>query len=259
MGEQPRSAPGRPGRGASRLQPAKVTDFEDEDLPADDDLDRRLGDTEMLLRLQLSGYADVEWLPVSAEFARYGYNVLTGWIYTGEIFDQVYAATARRLRRPDVAFAEADVVTLVSDTVVAALDTFLERVLKQNRWDPNRGASLKTFFVGQCKFQFPNALRSWERARARDGQVLLFDDPERVSRLFGTHVSADDALIRHEESLEMLERLSTDKARLAAAMYAIGYSHVEIAEQLGLRNEKSVENLLGHQRRRLGKHEGEAG
>ncbi|MDQ1684133.1 MAG: hypothetical protein QOC82_870 [Frankiaceae bacterium] len=258
MGEQARRVPGGPGRSGSRLQPAKRADFEEEDLPADEALDRRLGDAEMLFRLQLSGYADEEWLPVASEFARYGYNVLTGWMYTGEIFEEVREATGRSLQRPDVAFVEADVVTLVSDTVVAALAAFLQRVLKKNKWDPTRGASLKTFFIGQCKFQFPNALRSWERARQRDRNILLFEDPGQVSRLFGTTAPADGALLRHEESLELLERLSTDKARLAAAMYAVGYSHAEIAANLGLRNDKSVQNMLGHQRRRIA-NEGEVG
>jgi DNA-directed RNA polymerase specialized sigma24 family protein len=50
-----------------------------------------------------------------------------------------------------------------------------------------------------------------------------------------------------------LELLSTDTARQAVQLHSIGYSYAEIAVQLGLPDQKAVENLVGYQRRRLAK------
>lgn len=56
-----------------------------------------LGARELLLRLQLSSYAPREWLPVAAEFARYGLGMLEPWIGSGRIFGKVFDRTGFRL------------------------------------------------------------------------------------------------------------------------------------------------------------------
>ncbi len=238
--------------GSARIQPpVDVGRDEDDDLPADEVLDRQLGDAELLLELQLSRYAPDKWMPVANEFARYGYNVIAGWIRTGEVFGQVARATGHQLRRPDRPLDDDAIVTLTTDTVVAALDAFLVNVLMKNKWNLAGGASLKTFFIGQCKFQFRNVYRSWYRAEHRLRKLHLIDDVHRFEAVTGQSVEADAPLMLHETALAALGAVSTDRARLAMAMHSIGYSHAEIADELGVSNAKSVENLIGHQRRRL--------
>ena len=61
----------------------------------------------------------------------------------------------------------------------------------------------------------------------------------------------DFLVIRDDEIAEALGLLTTDAARTAFTMNVAGYSHAQIAEELGLTGEKAVENLLGHQRRRI--------
>lgn len=237
-----------------RVQPAAGADAdEDGPLPADERLDRMLGDQDLLFRLQLSKYAAEEWGPAAAEFARYGLDVIKGWLYTGAIFTKVYEKTKRRLRRPDDRFDEDSVETLATDTVVAALDAFLERVLKRNRWDPNKGASLKTFFIGQCCFQFSNAYRSWYRSEQRLRRIHLVDDDVLRWLQTSTARGADAGLVQRSDAIAALELLSTDSAREAVRLASIGYSYAEIAKELELADEKAVENLIGYQRRRLTK------
>ena len=253
MRERADAAPGSPGsHSRTRIQPGNESDSDDDDLPPDERLDRLLGDADLLLRLQLSGYAESEWAPVAAEFGRYGFNVIMGWLYNGQIFDKVHEKTQRHLRRPEERFDEDAVSTLATDTVIAALDAFLERVLKTNTWNPNRGASLKTFFIGQCCFQFSNVYRSWYRAEKRlrkthlVGDVTLLDMAKNASR------GADVPLLQHTTAMETLGKLSTDKARLAVMLHSIGYTQAEIAVEIGVADEKAVENLVGYQRRRMG-------
>jgi len=252
MREHRDGSPAGTGRGSrTRIQPSAATDSEDEELPADERLDRMLGDQDLLLKLQLSGYAPKYWNPAAAEFARYGHNVLTGWLYTNQIFTEVYKKTQRDLQRPDNRFDEDAVQTLATDTVVAALVAFLENVLKQKKWDPAKGATLKTFFIGQCCFQFSNAYRSWWRNEKRVRRTHEASDRLHNDKMSSDFPAADTTIIREAAAKEALDLLSTDVARRAFVMFNMGYSHAEIADELELADHKAVENLIGHQRRRI--------
>ena len=249
MGERSTASPDPSGGDGLHIQPPVGPDFEDEELPADERLDRLLADSDLLYRLQLSGYAPAEWRRPAEEFGRYGYNVFTGWIFNGKVWAKVREKTGWNLQRPSRPFTEEDVYTLAGDTVVASLDSFLERVLKRNKWSPHGGASLKSYFVGQGCFQFPNALRSWRRQQERFSEEQTVADP--TTYLLGTAASAEAPLIDHQNAVEALRALSTDKAREALALQWAGYSFAEIAERLGEPDEKTVENIIGYQRRRL--------
>lgn len=260
MIERDRPATRVSGRRRAHLQPQDLDPADDRDhldegdpfdllLPADERLDRMLGDEELLQRLQWSGYADAVWSPVAAEFARYGLGVISGWVRSGLIFTRVWEKTRNELRRPDGPFDDDAVNTLTTDTVVAALGTFLETVLKTNRWDPRRGASLKTFFIGQCCFRFSNAYRSWYRSQNRLRRVELVE-PHRLQPTTA-QPAVDHAVLTSAAAHDALKLLSTDVAKDVARLTAVGYSQSEIADQLGLQDEKAVENILGYQRRRL--------
>lgn len=253
MRKRAEHGPGTSGVGSTRVQPENSLDLDDEDLPADEALDRKLGDADLLLELQLAGYVSDKWNPVANEFARYGYNIVTGWLRTGAIFEQVARATGTRLKRPDDRLDDDAVATLTTDTVVAALDAFLNEVLKKHRWDPSGGASLKTYFIGQCKFQFRNVYKKWYRAEHRLRRFRLVPDTRLLEDASTQPDSPDAGIIRHEDAAAALQALSTDKARRALALFSLGYSHAEIAIEIGAADEKSVENLIGHQRRRLNK------
>lgn len=160
-------------RPSEPLQPGFECDVED--LLDDEYLDRLLGDANLLYRLQLSGYAAEEWRRPSEEFGRYGYDVLVGWMFTGRIWHEVFKKTGRHPRRPEVPFDEDTIRQLCADIVINGLEAFLENDLKRNRWDPERGASLKTYFVGQCCFQFENVLRSHYRRLKRNREDLVSD------------------------------------------------------------------------------------
>lgn len=229
----------------AHIQPGE--DSAGDDLPPDERLDRLLGDADLLYRLQLSGYAPSEWRRPSEEFARYGFDVIAGWLFTGRIWNEVYKKTGRHPRRPEEPFDKDTVDTLASDTVVAALRAFLEKVLKANQWDPQRGALLKTYFVGQCCFQFSNVLRNHYR-QVRRNREDPHADPTRTLR--EVRPGPDSTLLENERLVELLGTVSSDRARDAFALQAAGYSEEEIAELLGASGAKAVENMLGYQRRK---------
>ncbi len=45
--------------------------------------------------------------------------------------------------------------------MAVALNKFRDTVLRRHRWDSTRGATIKTYFIGQCLIHFSNIYRSW--------------------------------------------------------------------------------------------------
>lgn len=220
-------------------------------MPADARLDRLLGDRDLLLRLQLSGYSGVEWDRVASEFCRYGLGVLEPWTGTGKVFARVAARTGYRLAAPPDGALDDDAANeIASEVVVRALHSFLEDVLKKNRWDPSGGASLKTFFIGKCLWEFPNVYKQWWRRTRRWAAVVLDGDATTIERRAGIAPAPDEAMIRAEAARDVLAAVTKESARAAFALQDMGYSLDEVAAELGLADSKTVENLLGYQRRR---------
>lgn len=67
-------------------------------------------------------------------------------------------------------------VSVVGDAIIA----FQRDVLPNGKWRPGGGASLSTFFIGQCLFRYGNAVQQWQREdrRNREGPA----DPADGSR-----------------------------------------------------------------------------
>lgn len=95
-GAQTPASPGPPGRprpAPSRLQPAVaaarvparwLAPFATTGSAAD--LARLEGDRDLLLRLQLAGFAGEEWAFVEEALARYGFQVMRAWVVSGDVF-----------------------------------------------------------------------------------------------------------------------------------------------------------------------------
>lgn len=234
--------------------------FADEDRLVDDDrhpdgdrLDRMLGDADLMMRLQLTSYAPEVWKPVAEEFARYGLVVIRSWIRRGLIFGYVKKATGFGLPAPpDRAFADRDTVNdLASSTVVNALGAFLEIALKKKNWDSSKGASLKTYFIGQCKIQFSNVYREWLRTQRRRAPEESLNRLVDRNVLAPAHNDVEDQFDRDAEIDEALGMIESAQAQIAFMYQAEGYSYATIAEWLELKDAKAVDNLLYRWKRRI--------
>jgi DNA-directed RNA polymerase specialized sigma24 family protein len=219
-------------------------------------LERLLADRDLVTRLEYSGYAEAEWEQVATEFARYGLSVIQSWITKGTIFGKLREKRLGGLpEAPAEWFDPVAVSDLATDTVVAALGWFKDNVLIKHQWNPERpggAASLKTFFVGQCLFQFRSVYRQWHREESSRRRHVIAAKPEDPEFLHRPGVErADRAILAHEEATQALAQINGDHARQAFVMDAAGMTHAEIAAELQLPDEKAVENVLCWQRRRL--------
>jgi hypothetical protein len=128
-------------------------------------LDRLLADRDLVERLAAAGYVGREWDYVAAELIKYGYAVLIAWMRSGVIWRRLADKNIAGLPAPPPwEWNEETWNDLAGATLVIAVEKFRDTVLASGRWKPDGGASLKTFFIGQCLFRFPNPYRSWHTA-----------------------------------------------------------------------------------------------
>ena len=238
------------------LEPVAVTQIDgwllDADVDLEDDRLQRLGgDEELLLTLQLGGFAKRDWEPVAQELARYGLAVITSWIRSRTIFTKVKQRTGYGLPVLDGWPTDTSVVSdIATDTVVAGLSHFRDHVLMANRWDSSKGASIRTFFIGLCLFKFANCYRkAYEAERTRRATELLTDDDTLAEP---TTRGIESLVVTSIEAREAMASVTTARARLALMLHSQGYKYEEIATRLGVAGgAKKVENMISYQRRIL--------
>ena len=197
--------------------------------------DRLAADAELVTRLMFAGYSGHEWEVVAGRLAAYGVRVMTAWILDGTIVRRCKAKGWHvgwddRCTHPEVA---QDLARMV---VAVALRRFRDDVLIPHLWDPQRGASLSTFFVGQSLLRWQNEYKTWWREQRRYdlGSRILAESPSQpVPDVAGRVV--DGAVVA--DALEHAD----DLTRRIVLLRAAEYTWDEIAELTG----SSVSKLRG--------------
>ncbi len=260
MDQAPRPAQGTPGDGA-HLEPDETANVEDWLTDAEFDqktaeLAERLGgDEELLLKLQLSSFADHDWKPVAEELARYGYAVIVSWLHNRSIYAKVRQRTRFGLPTLDNwPTHEHTVNDIATDTVIEALDYFKNKVLMAGKWDPAKGASLRTYFIGQCLYKFANCYRKHYDAEVLHRQKEFVADDETLAMFTTSIRGIEETVVTSSEVRDALASVSTTHAKIALVLSSQGYSHQEIADLVGIvGGAKAVGNMIAYQKKKLGR------
>jgi DNA-directed RNA polymerase specialized sigma24 family protein len=198
-------------------------------------------DQELLDALMWRGYSGPAWQAFSHALAAYGYQVVLAWCLSGRIFVEcgrkgfgLPKKAARRITRDDAS-------ELACETVAASIVYFRDHVLVPRVWDPTRGASLKTFFIGACVMGFANVYRQW---RLENGTLTFVGDVHAPSPTGSSNAAVACDIERMFASVPPRDR---ELLRLAG----LGYTQIEIAELLRT-TRKAVERRLGRLRTALG-------
>ena len=218
-------------------------------MSAEEHLERLRADIDTVLQLQLHAFSEEAWEPVAEALAEYGYGVIKGWIYSGQIFIEVESKGYGAVERcPMEWFDNGAGEELANLTAAEAIRYFKDKVLVTGRWNARRGASLATYFVGQCKFQFANVYKTWRHDQARyRARVALYDDPRGVS-------GGPETTLIVKEAVELaLERLSSPLAReVFRKKFILGHSYEQIAAStVGVKDAKSAMNLVFREKQRM--------
>jgi len=207
-------------------------------------IDQLTAEAELIDRIMFAGYAGPEWERLRRALAEYGLVVCRAWIGNGQIFLECAKKRIAGLRRDPRLPGDAEDVAV--ETVIAALTYFRERVLIPRVWDPGRGASLKTFFVGACVLHFRNAYRSWRRQQNRFGvfydvDTAIVGDRRPASR---PDRAAAVTLLLHDVDDPIVRQFGVYLAQ--------GYTQGEIAELMNLDLDALRSRLERYRRRQHG-------
>jgi DNA-directed RNA polymerase specialized sigma24 family protein len=218
-------------------------------LPPDDSpqaryLARLEADEDLVLHLALQGFEGSDFDFFNGELAKYGIGVLTGWMVSGLIFAKVKAPPGDELRDRDI------IEELVGETVAKALVHFRQDVLMQRRWTSTRGATLRTFFIGQCLIRFSNVYRSWWAKEMKAARFPLVDPTDAAELSTAGVEGPEPRSLDEQEVARVLARVTDPRVKTALVLAASGWQQWEIARRLQV-TEKTVERMLANNRSRL--------
>ncbi len=222
-------------------------------------LARLEADSELMLRLSVEGFEGRAWTEVSRALVEYGYTVMRAWVVTGQVFMKLREKGRSVADPPYGGIPRSDALVIAEDAVADAIVHFRDKVLKKGYWDPSKGASLTTFFIGNClMFQFPNLYRSWRRdyVKVHRYDPIHSEDGESehpaIMRLAGDDPA--DAVVAADHSArraqEILDPIPDGVNRAILMLRADGFGIDEIAEVLGLGYD-IVESRLYRARKKL--------
>jgi hypothetical protein len=204
-------------------------------------LARLEADAELATQLMLSGYQGRDWEKFAQALAEYGVQVIGAWIGGRERLIFVKCAKKGIGALVPVDYDEDEARGLANETVVRAIVAFRTKVLVPGRWRPAKGASLKTFFVGQCLFQFPNVYRKWQREQMksrRAGYIVRRMDLDFLRPVTRVEIAAE---LRRE--IDKLSASGFDGPDALAIAQRFGYSLGELAEIVGT-TERAIEGRI---------------
>lgn len=222
----------------------------EEDEPAASEaerLARRAADVELVRRVQLEGFDGKIWFRLSRELVAYATEVLRVWVRTGQVFRRCREKGFHVRPPPRGGMAVLDTEDLADETVAFAITRFQREVIAAGEWDPTRGASLSTFFIGMCLKQFPTTYAEWCRRSARDAR-----EEQAANNVF--HITDErgrtwrTAPLDEHVAATFAEHVPDEVTRNILWLRDQGYSQAEISHLLGI-TEGSIESRLYRLRR----------
>lgn len=205
---------------------------------------RAADDLRRVRAAQAEGFTGAAWAELSTSLAHYAYGVIGAWIGEGTVFahcrrKQIKVSRGRRFR-PD------DAEDLLAETVATSVVLFRD-VLAAGQWDPAKGASLSTYFIGHCLMQFSPIYRSWLRGARRDARLRAALAAPSVPAY------APDPAVVFERGVgyaELLAQIDDALTREIVVLKSRGWTQPQIVAELGV-TDGVIEGRLFRLRRKL--------
>ncbi|MGO4417337.1 hypothetical protein AB4Z54_00805 [Streptomyces sp. MCAF7] len=208
-------------------------------------------DRELYALLEREGFEGWRTERFKEELWLYGWRSLRRWMRDGSIVKRCAEKGIKFYARPE----ENQLLTrlaelrseLAVESVEAAVARFVEKTLPAGKWDPDKGATLRTFFIGCCLYAFRDEFKIWARRRrahliAVYRAILTYD---RVS----PETAAEDVAVQRDTLRRILEDATVEARAICALILERGANHKEIGDQLGMTS-RAVEGQMRRLRRR---------
>jgi DNA-directed RNA polymerase specialized sigma24 family protein len=185
-------------------------------------------DVALLHVLQAAGCAGPAWDRLAVDLAEFGFSMVSTWLST-RIISQKCKEKGRGVTLPHDWTAE-DREDLVTMTVSDGME-MLRQALLAGKWNPEKRASLRTYFLGSCLLAFPNVLRQWRNDRERYRRAATAYGLDMAARPQAVNpVDVVDAL----DALRSLTRNESKRDQAMRYLRFLDFTPTEIAYILGL-------------------------
>jgi hypothetical protein len=141
-------------------------------------------------------------------------------------------------------FTEDDRQEFAQEMIATALPRFTRAVFEQRRWTPDRGASLKTYFVNACILQFARLQGQWLAHRKAIRPAGLEIDPD----AFAPTPDPAATVVLQDEVHRVLSQVADDQLREVIVLRGAGWSAEDAAREAGLTT-KAAEGRLARVRK----------
>lgn len=240
------------GLDSSRLELGESWSVDESSLNQFDDektdyLQRLESDRSLIEELKAAGFVGAHYDYFETEIAKYGIAVMTAWTQTRQVFAKLRERGRGGLPEPfDDQLRDHETASeLAMETVAFALRNFRSYVLIPGRWDPDKGASIRTYFIGQCLIQFANVYRRWHTETYPKTDWSYFKNEAVLAARGYEHVEDDVQLKTSVDST--LSAVGKDLVKEMLVLYGAGHTHAEIGRALGT-STKKVEMAIRNER-----------
>lgn len=128
--------------------------------------ERRARDAEVVEILRVQDFTGPLFNRFAGQLMEYAWPVLLNWTANEEIFRQARLAGCPIPAGLIIPWTWEDRYEVVTDSVLDGMDTFRGNALARSRWNPAKGAALKTYYVRACIFAFRKVYGAWSMDRA---------------------------------------------------------------------------------------------
>lgn len=202
------------------------------DLTAARRLKQLEADTARLDRIMWTGYVGREWGDTVDWLCDYGSSVISAWARRGLLPAKVRARRLGGLPATKMFRDPVEARSLANETVTRAIRSFRDDVIPR-RWDPNRGASLRTFFIGQCPLHVRNLYRLAVRG---DAEITLINDYASGTTVVHGSPEPDPAMLvaARDEAMRAVTDIDDPVLRRIVLLDAADVPYRRIAELVGV-------------------------
>jgi hypothetical protein len=202
---------------------------------------RASADESLVAALRAADFQGLAWERFAEQLARYALPIITTWICTLRMFRECAVKGVRCPSfRPDERLPREAGAEMANEIISRALVRFRDLVLRPGLWSPQGGASLKSSFITQCLYQFPNVYRGW----LRENKQLPADDLAELELLETPDGDPAGLVMVRDEIVHALEHYVKDeRVRRGLFLRAWEYTTKESAEMIGV-TEKALDSAF---------------